>query len=413
MQIGYSYSRGLFGEQRRLPNWQPLRFSARFHAFFVAYLAVARSVTILVLMAKKRPTKKKTVSSPSQKKLEKLDREILELINRRAEMTAKQVERDSKKKGSAAGDDTARVRQIVEHNTGPLEDATVQAIFRELQCGSRAISPAVRVAYLGPEHTFSHQAAIERFGLGADLVPVGTIAAVFEEVERGQSAFGLVPIENSTDGRIADALECLAHCESSLCGEVLLRVRHCLLGIGTRKQVKQVFSKPQALSQCRKWLSTHLPEVPLHEVASTAEAARKAAQDPQFAAIASRQAGVEHSLAMLAADIQDHSDNITRFAVIGTEPSPRTGNDKTTIVFELDHRPGALADSMGIFKRNRLNLTWIESFPLPGQRGRYLFFVEFQGHAGELRPRRAIASLEKKATRLTVLGSYAQAEPIG
>jgi len=364
-------------------------------------------------MAKKRPTKKKTGKAPSQRQIDKIDREILELISRRAEMAAKRLERDSEKKEPPAGDDTTLVQRMAEHNAGPLADATVRAIFRELQCGSRATQPAVRVAYLGPEHTFSHQAAIERFGLGADLVPVGTIAAVFEEVERGQAAFGLVPIENSTDGRIADALECLANCQASICGEVLLHIRHCLLGIGTRKQVKQVFSKPQALSQCRKWLSTHLPEVPLCEVASTAEAAKQAKKDPQFAAIASRQAGIEHSLSLLAADIQDHSDNITRFAVIGTEPSPRSGNDKTAIVFELDHQPGALADSMGIFKRNRLNLTWIESFPMPGHRGRYHFFIEFQGHPEELRPRRALASLEKKTQRMRVLGSYAQAEPIG
>ena len=192
-----------------------------------------------------------------------------------------------------------------------------------------------------------------------------------------------------------------------------LRIRHCLLGSGTRKQIQQVLSKPQAFSQCRKWLSTHLPGVILKEVASTAEAAKQAAKDPTVGAIASRGAGVEHSLSVLADDIQDQRDNITRFAVIGNQQALKTGNDKTVIVFELEHQPGALADSMGIFKRNRLNMTWIESFPMPGHRGRYHFFVEFQGHPDELRPKRALASLAKKTQRLTILGSYAQAEPIG
>ena len=172
-------------------------------------------------------------------------------------------------------------------------------------------------------------------------------------------------------------------------------------------------SKPQALSQCRNWLGKHLPDAQLTEVASTAESAERAARDAKTAAIASRQAGVNYSLSVLASNIEDNPDNVTRFAVIGSKSNKRTGEDKTALVFEVDHKPGALADSMGIFKRQRLNMTWIESFPVPGQRGRYLFFVEFQGHASELRARRALASLEKKALRLTVLGSYAQAEPIG
>ena len=157
----------------------------------------------------------------------------------------------------------------------------------------------------------------------------------------------------------------------------------------------------------------HLPDAQLHDVASTAEAARKAAQDKAVAAIASQQAAANHSLSVLARNIEDNPDNITRFIVIGHEMGPRTGNDKTSIVFEVVHEPGALADAMVIFKRNRLNLTWIESFPVPGSRGRYLFFVEFQGHPAELRPKRALAALEKKATRLDVLGAYAQTEPIG
>jgi len=367
-------------------------------------------------MAKKKSTKKAdpgagtvTQKRPSIRQLEKLDREILALINKRAELAAKRRQSTV----PPLAEDTEILQRVVGQNEGPLSNDSVRAVFRELLSGSHGIDRNVRVSYLGPEYTYSHLAAIERFGQTAELAPVGTIASVFEEVERGHSEYGLVPIENSTDGRVTDALDCLARSSVKICGEVPLRIRHCLLGIGKRNQVKRVFSKAQPLSQCRNWLGKHMPNAQLSEVASSAEAAQKAARDPKVAAIASQQAATNYSLKILVCNIEDNPENVTRFAVISTETGQRTGNDKTALVFELDHQPGALADSMGIFKRHKLNLTWIESFPLPGQRGRYLFFVEFQGHSGDLRARRAIASLKKKATRLTVLGSYAHAEAIG
>jgi chorismate mutase/prephenate dehydratase len=289
----------------------------------------------------------------------------------------------------------------------------VRAVFREIFSGCRTVAHLPRVVFLGPEYTYSHLAAVEQFGQSVSLVPVGSIAAVFEEVERGQAEYGLVPVDNSTDGRVIDTLDCLIQAKVKMCAEVPLRIRHCLLGAGRRQDLQHVYSKPQALSQCRAWLGKHLPEAELHDVASTADAARMAVKDRSIGAIASRQAGINHTLTVLARDIQDNSDNITRFMVIGRDIAPRTGNDKTSIVFEIDHYPGALADAMAIFKRNRLNLTWIESFPVPGCRGRYLFIVEFQGYPTELRPKRALALLGKKTLRLDVLGSYAETDPIG
>jgi chorismate mutase/prephenate dehydratase len=346
--------------------------------------------------------------TPAQRQIDKLDREILALINQRAILAA---ERHESSPGLQAA--LTHFQEVTAEVQGPLSAESIRNVFREIISGTRAAVKAITVAYLGPEFTYSHLAAIERFGQNAGLVPVANIAAVFEEVERHQADYGLVPIENSTDGRVADALECLAHSPVQICGEVPLRIRHCLLANCSRNDIKQIYSKRQPFSQCRNWLSQHLPNVPLIEVASSADAARKAAEEQGTAAIASEQAGVNNGVAVLVRSIEDNPDNVTRFAVIGKESGPRTGNDKTSIVFEIDHKPGALADAMGIFKKQRLNMTWIESFPLPGQRGRYVFFVEFQGHASELRPRRALAALEKRATRLSVLGSYAQAEPIG
>ncbi|MCH2114500.1 MAG: prephenate dehydratase [Pirellulales bacterium] len=369
-------------------------------------------------MAKKRPKAKDSEKrlakrAPSQRQLDTLDREILALVNKRAELTGARAHSSGSGPWWQLAAEVEKLDALVALNEGPLQDESVRAVFREVISGSHAVGHTPCVAYLGPEYTYSHLAALEHFGQSADLVPVGTIASVFEEVERGQAEYGLVPIENSTDGRIIDALECLAHSSAKICGNVQLRIRHCLLGKGPRKEIQRVYSKPQALSQCRNWLGKHLPSAQLIDVASTAEAAQKAADDPHAAAIASQQAGVNLALSVLARHIEDNPDNVTRFAVIGSVAGSRTGNDKSALVFEISHQPGALADAMGIFKRQKLNMTWIESFPMRGQRGRYLFFVEFQGHASELRARRALASLEKKCLRLTVLGSYAQAESIG
>jgi chorismate mutase/prephenate dehydratase len=396
------------------------------------------------IMAKKKPASNKTkppggAKPVSSSHLAKLDREIVALLNDRARAT---VSAADGKASPADLLDVAVIDAAVGSNDGPLSKEAVAAVFRELLSGIHATAAPTRVAYLGPEYTYSHLAAIARFGQSAELMPVGTIAAVFDEVARGTANYGVVPIENSTDGRVADALECFgrlgqenhgqgagagngsARSEPAasnlqppaliqICGEAPLRIRHCLLGQGPRGAIRRVCSKPQALSQCRNWLATHLPSAKLEPTASSAEAASLAAAEPDTAAIASAQAAVNHRLGVLARNIEDNPDNVTRFAIIGRTAAARTGRDKTALMFEAPHKPGALADAMAIFKRQRLNLTWIESFPIPRARGRYLFFLEFQGHPSDLRVRRAIAALTKKSLRLVVLGSYAEADVIG
>ena len=193
----------------------------------------------------------------------------------------------------------------------------MRAIFRELLSGTRALAKTLRVAYLGPTYSYSHLAAIERFGNSAELVPVATIAAVFEELSRKHVDFGLVPIENSTDGRVADTLDMFTRLPVRICGEVQLRIHHYLLGKCARGEIKEVYSKPQALSQCRDWLAKHLPLARPVEMTSTAAAAQLAAEKPGAAAIASLQAGVNYGLNVLAEKIEDNANNITRFAVIG------------------------------------------------------------------------------------------------
>lgn len=365
--------------------------------------------------------------------LKRLDKELTTLLKRRYELAQAAAE------GLSATDtlqllaaEDERIEKVVGQSSNtPKSDLTadkLRIVLREVFAAERPAGALLRVAYLGPENTFSHLAAVHRFGAGAELVPVGAISAVFTEVDSGSCQLGVVPLENSTDGRVTDTLGCFAKTPVRICGELPLRIHHCLLGSGDRKGLETVCSKPQALSQCRQWLATHLPQAEARPVASTAEAARMAREDKSVGAIASERAAAQLSLTVLARNIEDQPDNITRFAVIGPEPAPPTKqtsatpkgttNDKTALMFEMPHEPGALADAMGIFKRRKLNLTWIESFPIPGSMdqktgsGRYLFFVEFQGHQSELIPRRAIADLEKKSTQLTVLGSYPQTAPI-
>ena len=216
-------------------------------------------------------------------------------------------------------------------------------------------------------------------------MPVGSIAAVFEEVHRKQSDFGLAPIENSTDGRVADTLDMFTRMRVRICGEVEMRIHHSLLGKCQRTDVREVYSKTQALSQCRNWLAKHLPAARTIEVTSTSTAAQLASEKPGAAAIASIQAGVHYGLDVLAENIEDNPFNTTRFAVIGDHPSPKTGNDRTAVLFQMEHRPGTLADAMMIFKRAKLNLTWIESFPLPGPAAR-LSLLRRDGSPRERRP---------------------------
>ncbi|TWT76948.1 Prephenate dehydratase [Posidoniimonas polymericola] len=340
-----------------------------------------------------------------------LDRELLKLLAERRQLAADQAGAGELSPSERLAAEDAAIEALAERAT-KLPADYVRDVFREVMAGCRVGPRGVRIAYLGPEHTFSHQAAIRRFGAAADLAPVGSIAAVFEEVDRGSSDFGVVPLENSTDGRVTDTLDCFAKTRVTVCGELPLRIHHCLLGSGPRAKLTTVCSKPQALSQCRNWLAQHLPGAEPRPVASTAEAAKMAKEDPAVGAIASASAAGPLGLKMLAENIEDQLDNVTRFAVIGGETPPKTGRDKTSLWLEVPHEPGALADVMAIFKRQKLNLTWIESFPIPGSRGRYLFFVEFLGHQAEVRVRRALESLAKKATQLEVLGSYPQAEPI-
>jgi chorismate mutase/prephenate dehydratase len=349
-------------------------------------------------------------------RIDQLDLQILDLLNQRASVAAQigKVKADMGGEVFSAAREEEVLANILGKNKGPLQEVTLKAIYRELISGSRAIQQVQRVAFLGPEYSYSHLAALERFGQSAAYSPVSSIQAVFEEVARKHANFGLVPLENSTDGRIADTLDCFIRMPSvKICSEVRMRVHHHLLANCQPGEIRRVYSKAQALSQCRNWISKNLPQASIHEVSSTADAARLVQTEPLIsAAVASRQAGVRYGLNTLFASIEDHPENETRFAVIALQDSARTGTDKTAMVFQVSHSPGALADVLAIFKSCKINLTWIESFPYREAKGEYVFFVDFEGHQEDPRVRKAIKGLEQICETVSVLGSYPLSQPM-
>jgi chorismate mutase/prephenate dehydratase len=352
-----------------------------------------------------------------------LDHQILKLANERAGLAAEigKLKNDSNEEVFSPAREEEVLQNVLalnEKHKGPLDPNTIRAIFREIMSGSRALQKVLKIACLGPEYSFSHLAAVERFGQAVEFLPVDSIAAVFEEVNRGHVDFGVVPVENSSDGRVADTLEMFQRMPHLvLSAEIRLQIHHHLMANCEPQEVRRVYSKPQALSQCRNWLAKNLPQALQKEVSSTATAAELAKREPGAAAVASRQAAVHYGLRILFSDIEDAPHNETRFAVIGHQKCGRTGHDKTAVMFRLPHNPGSLVDALDIFKQGKINLTWIESFPgiEPPASGKpaYTFFVDFEGHVEDPKVHKALKALTEHCLEVTVLGSFPQAHPAG
>ncbi|MDO4550136.1 MAG: prephenate dehydratase [Planctomycetia bacterium] len=320
--------------------------------------------------------------------LEKLDAQIVEFIRQRAQKVCEEN----------------GVKPV------PIKKAVLETICRDISSACDELVVPRRVAFLGPFYSYSHLALMDYFGVGVSLSPVTTISAVFEEIERKQADFGVVPMENSTDGGVVDALESFVRHPVKICGEVRIPIHHSLAAKCSRAEITEVHSKPQVLSQCRHWLNRHLPGVRVVEAPSSADAAKRAASKKGVAAITSEMGAKAYHLKVLEKAVEDNPNNCTRFVVLGNVETRKTGRDKTTLILELPHQPGALADAMMVFKKKHLNLTWIESFPAPGTFSTYLFFVDFEGHESELKVRRALTMLQSKACRVSVLGSYARSK---
>lgn len=364
--------------------------------------------------ATKPAAKKKAARSaktPAQK-LAELDEKLVKLLNERISLFLTKADADESTSATNFQDEVALWAMLEGVNDGPLNVAELKSVFRPLLSASRQRLGSTRVAYLGPAYSFTHLAALDRFGESADLVPVSTIATVFEEVNRGHVQFGLVPIENSTDGRIVDTLDMFTRLPLQICGEVQLQIHHNLLARCERSEITEIYSKPQALSQCRDWLSKNMPHARQIEVTSTSTAAQLARDKPGAAAVASRQAASQYSIQVVAESIEDNRNNVTRFAVIGEQMAEPTGHDRTALLLQIPHQSGSLADALAVFKNCKVNLTWIESFPLRAPVAGYLFFLDFEGHVKDAKVRKTLKALEAMADRMDVLGSYPRSEPL-
>ena len=341
--------------------------------------------------------------------IDSVDEEIVRLLDRRARL-ARRVGEIKQKNGLEAYA-PAREHEVLNRVTalsaGDFPKRGLEAVFREIISSSISLEARMKVAYLGPEATFTHEAALRSFGTSVELEPQATVAEVFTRVERGEAEHGVVPVENSMEGTVTHTLDELMNSPLKICGEVYLSVSQNLVSKeSSLERVKVVCSHPMALSQAATWLRHELPDARLEEVESTGEAARRAAREPGVAGVGSVLAAEAHGLNVLARNIQDARTNATRFIVLGRAWAGRTGKDKTSVVFSVKDRPGVLRDALAAFAEEGINLTRIESRPSRKRAWTYVFFADFQGHPEEERVARALQALEEHCPYVSLIGAY-------
>jgi chorismate mutase/prephenate dehydratase len=346
--------------------------------------------------------------------IDRIDSRVLALLNRRARLAARIGRLKSQDRAGiyVPGRERQILARLAALNKGPLSHEAVRAIYREIISASRALEEPLRIAYFGPEATYSHMAAREQFGSQAVFVPLVAIPQVFAEVERAQADYGVVPVENSSEGSVAITLDMFVDSPLTIVSEVSLEIHHCLLSRAARPgRIKRVLAHPQALAQCRRWLAANLPGVPAEEATSNSRAAELATSDSKVAAIAGRLAAEHYKLNVLASSIQDQAANFTRFAVLGREqqPSRPSGRDKTSLLLSVHDEVGALYRALKPFADHALNLLRIESRPLKGRPWEYLFFIDVEGHINDEPIARALEEIRPLCPLVKVLGSYVTA----
>jgi chorismate mutase/prephenate dehydratase len=345
--------------------------------------------------------------------IDRVDRALLELLNERAEL-GRSIGALKERSGMpvySAARERDLLAGLVGSNRGPFPAAAIEPVFREIISATRSLEQRLRIAFLGPEGTYSHLAARRHFGEAAELLPTTTIGDVFSAVERGQAELGVVPVENTTEGVVTQTLDAFVDCELTICGEVLQRISHHLLSrSGRREEVRRVASVGQVLAQCRVWLERNLPGVERVETGSSAAAARLAAEDASVAAIGSALAATAYGLTTIEAGIEDRRDNTTRFLLLGREAPARSGRDLTSVVFTVSKaQSGALHRLLDPFARCGVNLTSIQSRPMPGKPFEYLFFLDLEGHRDDPSVARALEEAAATAYSHRVIGSFPRA----
>jgi chorismate mutase/prephenate dehydratase len=347
-----------------------------------------------------------------RKAIDKLDAQIVKLLNERTQHVLGIGEAKVK-----AGEEIyvphrerAVLDRVCKLNAGPITDESLRAIYREVMSSALSLEKTLTIAYFGPEATFTHQAAIRKFGSSLNYSAQKTIADVFAEVGRHRADYGVVPVENSTEGVVTHTLDMFVDSDLKVVAQIVMRVQQCLMSKGAKGDIQKLFVHPQSLAQCRAWIQNHLPHVEIIETSSNARSAELAAKTKHSAALGGALAAQRYGLDVLEADIQDNSTNTTRFLVLGRKCSPPSGQDRTSIMYSIPHQVGALHTSLAPFRKYRLNMTKIESRPSKRKAWEYFFFVDCDGHYEDKRVANAIAALQKHCTFVKVLGSYPNSE---
>jgi chorismate mutase/prephenate dehydratase len=343
--------------------------------------------------------------------INELDTRLVQLLNERAQVVVEIGKLKNKTGKPVYSPDREKevFAKIAEANQGPLPDKCLMAIWRELMSGSFALERPLRIAYLGPGGSFSHTAAMLKFGQSVEYEPLADIISIFAEVSKGHCDLGLAPIENTTGGGVIETLDALIDSDVKICAEVLMAIHHSLLANCSLDQIEKIYSKPEIFAQCRNWLSATFKEAQTVPVASSAKAAQLAADEPKAAAIGSAIAAELYGLRIVCENIEDNTNNITRFLVISREDAKPSGEDKTAILFSTAHKAGALADVLEVFKRYNINLTNIESRPSKKRQWEYYFFVDFIGHRSDKKVQEGLEEARKHCLQLSVLGSFPRA----
>lgn len=349
--------------------------------------------------------------SDYRKEIDRIDDEILRLLNERSksviEIGKLKKQKDAEANLHTPAREAAIIDRLMRQSRGPFPTEAIRSVYREIMSASLSLEGPQKVAYLGPRATFTHMACMQKFGSSAQYVPVNSIKDVFSEVERGRAHFGVVPIENTTEGVVNHTLDMFIDSNLLIYGEVLQEVSHHLLSkSGVVDEMTKIYSHPHAIAQCRNWLETNLPHVLVSEVASTARAAEICADDPSAGAIASELAAQLYGLKVIESRIEDNMNNFTRFLVLSQKPPERTGKDKTSLMLSVKDKVGALYDLLRPFASHGLNMTKIESRPSRRKAWEYIFFVDVEGHMEEERVKKAIEEIKGRCLFMKVLGSY-------
>ena len=346
--------------------------------------------------------------SKHRQAIDQLDAQIVRLLNARTQhaLAIGDIKLKAGEEIYAPHRERAVFERVCGHNNGPITNDQLRAIYREIMSSALALEKTMTIAYLGPEATFTHQAAIRRFGSSLRYAAQKTIGDVFTEVSKQRADYGVVPVENSTEGVVTHTLDMFVDSDLKIVSQIVLRVQQCLMSNSARTQIKKLYVHPQSLAQCRGWIQNHLPRVELIETSSNARSAELAAKEKGAAAIGGILAAEKYGLEVLEQDIQDNAANATRFLVLGRQCSPPTGDDRTSLMVSVSDKVGALHEAIAAFRRYQINLTKLESRPSKRKAWEYFFFIDCNGHFQDAKVAKAIKLLGTHCNFVKVLGSY-------